>query len=248
MVATRVPTRPTTYEMEKGSFSRCISPVAKDLGPFKMAKEDRSVMDPKANSSANFCGEMGRSGRKEKDMDIKKTPKKKTPPNCASLAGDSARAESPDKPDFIFPAPATAADFTDPAAAAAFSLAACAFAAPMALASASFCWLLPCRSLASCCAALPFSDSAVEACAAPSPTFPRLFAISLCQPLACSPHSTALAFSAAEAMPFCASFAAPATCCRTRPAATLAQFHCSPPASRSSRSPPAPASVWGTTS
>mmetsp|Transcript_15501 Transcript_15501/g.31488 ORF Transcript_15501/g.31488 Transcript_15501/m.31488 type:complete len:208 (+) Transcript_15501:382-1005(+) len=207
-------------------------------------------MEPKAKSRANFCGEMGSMGRKEKDMEMRVTPTKKTPPNCASLAGESARAVRPETPEVTLPTPAAAAAFTEPAAADAFSLAACALAAPAALASESFCWLLLCISLASCCAALPLSESACEACAAPSPSRPTPFESSLCQPLACSPRSTALAFSAAVAMPCRASFVASATCCRTRPAAALAQeAHCGCASPRSASGPSAvPASVWGTAS
>mmetsp|Transcript_119 Transcript_119/g.379 ORF Transcript_119/g.379 Transcript_119/m.379 type:complete len:216 (-) Transcript_119:39-686(-) len=215
-----------------------------------MAKELSSVMEPKAKRRANFCGETGSIGRKEKDMDSRNTPKKNTAPNCANFAGDRARAERPEMPCVTLPAPAAAAAFTDPAAAAAFSLAACAFAAPKALASDSFCWLFPWRSLAACCATLPFSASAELACEAPSATLPRPLPSSPCQPRACSAHSADLAFSAACAIFVRASFVASATCCFTRPAAAFAQeahCGCTSPLSASGSAPP-PASLWGTTS
>mmetsp|Transcript_76195 Transcript_76195/g.215605 ORF Transcript_76195/g.215605 Transcript_76195/m.215605 type:complete len:230 (+) Transcript_76195:542-1231(+) len=178
------------YEAVKGSFSRLMRLLAKLEGPFRMAKDPSSVMEPKAKSSANFCGATGRSGRKEKDMEIRKTPMKKTAANCASLAGDMARAANPEKPCVTLPAPALAAALTDPAAFEAFSLAAFALAAPKALASASFSWLLPCSSLAFSWAFFPFSDSADLAC------------------FACSARSLDLALSATCATPCFASLAA----------------------------------------
>mmetsp|Transcript_110482 Transcript_110482/g.293491 ORF Transcript_110482/g.293491 Transcript_110482/m.293491 type:complete len:279 (+) Transcript_110482:522-1358(+) len=156
-------------------------------------------------------------------MERRKTPTKKTPPNCASFAGESARAESPEMPDETLPAPATAAALTEPAAAAAFSLATCALAAACALASESFFWDLLWSSLAIWPAFFPFSDSAVDACEAPSETRPKPWEIWSWNPFACSPHSNVFARSAALAT-FCrASFVASATCFFTFPAAFLAQ-------------------------
>mmetsp|Transcript_118325 Transcript_118325/g.330020 ORF Transcript_118325/g.330020 Transcript_118325/m.330020 type:complete len:256 (-) Transcript_118325:331-1098(-) len=253
MVAAKVPTRPTMYATENGNFSRCRRPCTKDDGPFKMAKEPSMVIEPKANSRANFCGAIGRSGRKENDMEMRKTPTKKTPANCASLAGDMARAERPERPCVNLPAPAVAAAFTEPAAAAALAFAACALAAPRALASESFCWDLPWKSLASCDAFLPLSEMAEEACAAPSATRERLREISPWRPFACSPHSADLARSAAWATPSRASLVALVTCFFTRPAAAFAQEahlgSASPPLSTSTDSSPA-VCTWpcGTTS
>mmetsp|Transcript_19141 Transcript_19141/g.43512 ORF Transcript_19141/g.43512 Transcript_19141/m.43512 type:complete len:227 (+) Transcript_19141:300-980(+) len=226
-----------------------MSPSAKALGPFRMAKELSNVIEPKAKSRANFWGAIGSIGRKEKDIERRKTPAKKTPPNWASLAGDVASAVSPEMPDVTFPAPAAAAALTDPAAAAAFSLATCALAAPAALASESFCWLLPCRSLAICCAALPFSEIAEVAFVAPSVTFPRPFSSSFCQPFACSAHSPDLAFSAAWLIPCRASLVASENCCFARLAAALAQeAHCGASPLSASGSSDVLASACGTTS
>mmetsp|Transcript_86254 Transcript_86254/g.279239 ORF Transcript_86254/g.279239 Transcript_86254/m.279239 type:complete len:230 (-) Transcript_86254:303-992(-) len=209
---------------------------AKASGPFNMAKELSNVMEPKAKSKANFCGEMGSKGRKEKEKEMSMTPTKKTAANCASFAGDMASAERPDRPCVTLPALAAAAAFTEPAAAVAFSLAACAWAAPTALASDNFFWLLLCKSLAICCAFLPFSDRAAVACEAPSATLPKLCVTPLCRPLACSLQSADVAFSAAWATPRRAPFVALATCFFARLAAALAhaaQWGCASPASTS---------------
>ncbi len=96
-MATNVPTRPTTYALEKGSLSLAISDDKNACGPFKIAKELSKVIDPNAKSNANFCGAMTNIGKNENDIEIKKIPTKKTPPNCASFAGDIVSAARPEK-------------------------------------------------------------------------------------------------------------------------------------------------------
>mmetsp|Transcript_11653 Transcript_11653/g.32987 ORF Transcript_11653/g.32987 Transcript_11653/m.32987 type:complete len:206 (-) Transcript_11653:219-836(-) len=157
-------------------------------------------------------------GRKEKDVVMRKMPRRNTPPNWASLAGDRLSAA---RPEMLCPA-CDSLSFAPAAAAAALSLACCAPLAPIALAADSPAALFPCRSFASCCATFPFSENTVPACVAPSATRPRPRATSLCQPLACSPRSASLAFSATCAMPCRASSAASVTCLWKRPAAAFA--------------------------
>mmetsp|Transcript_78345 Transcript_78345/g.227317 ORF Transcript_78345/g.227317 Transcript_78345/m.227317 type:complete len:258 (-) Transcript_78345:254-1027(-) len=195
IVAIKVPIKPTPYAMEKGSLSRCITEDMKADGPFKIAKELSNVVDPKAKSRANFCGAITSTGRKENDMDIRKMPTRKTPPNWASFAGESVNAVKPCK---FSPAFSTA-PFAKLPAAAARSFAALACAAPSAFASFSFSCPLPPSSFASFCASLLLSDTAAKpwevAEVALSATRPMFLETSFCQPFACSANSKDFAFS-----------------------------------------------------
>eukprot|EP00419_Tripos_fusus_P053154 CAMPEP_0172812250 /NCGR_PEP_ID=MMETSP1075-20121228/9926_1 /TAXON_ID=2916 /ORGANISM="Ceratium fusus, Strain PA161109" /LENGTH=114 /DNA_ID=CAMNT_0013651781 /DNA_START=222 /DNA_END=566 /DNA_ORIENTATION=- len=81
-----------------------------------MANEPNSVIDPKEKSNANFCGETGSNGKYENDIDTRNIPSKKTPPNWASLAGETTMARKPETPLVTLPAPVAATALADPAA------------------------------------------------------------------------------------------------------------------------------------
>mmetsp|Transcript_19828 Transcript_19828/g.46314 ORF Transcript_19828/g.46314 Transcript_19828/m.46314 type:complete len:232 (-) Transcript_19828:263-958(-) len=221
--------------MEKGSCSFRAIPDKKACGPFRSIKDPSMVMDPKAKSKANFWGAMIMVGRKEKDKEIRNTPTKNMPANCASLAGESAKLPSP-----FSPSPACAnLSFAAPATIAALSFASRAFEAAWTLASLAFVAALLPKSLAIADAAFPRSAKTSLAWQARSAAAPKPLATSLCHPWTCCVRSVVLAFSAAFSRFCLASSAAEATCFPIRLAALekLAQAPPSPFSSSISSAP-----------